>query len=340
MNFSHTFKPMRIFLFTLAILMSIQLAGQTIAGSWYGKADILLSGQHNNYLTELIIKQKGNEIEGIFGYYFKNGYQSVFVRGKYDKKNHVLEINDLPITYFREASIDGVNCYMDFVGTMIASQVRTTMNGYFMTNPKYRYTCPELKVTYTLDTTEEKRQDDIIKTSVSRKLWQPMPQDVVINSAPLVPDTSVTVAVAAAAEVKPEIKSEATPLPEEKKAQELMVSFEKRENIISKEIEVGSDSVRISLYDNGDVDGDTISIFLNKIPVLSGQEITSQALNIYVHLDSKKAINEITMYADNLGKIPPNTALMVVNDGEIRHEIYLSSSLTQNATVRIKRKKR
>ena len=338
MNFSPTFKPMRIFLFSLTILFSLELAGQTIAGSWYGKADILLSGQHNNYLTELIIKQKGNEIEGIFGYYFKNGYQSVFVRGKYDKKNRVVEINDLPITYFREASIDGVNCYMDFVGTMIASQVKTTMNGYFTTNPKYRYTCPELKVTYTLDTNEEKQQDEIIKTSVSRKLWQPMPQDVVVNSAPFVPDTTVTASAAVA--VKPEIQSELTPLPEEKKAQELMVSFEKRENVISKVIEVNSDSVRISLYDNGDIDGDTISIFLNKVPVLASQEITSQALNIYVHLDSKKEFNELTMYADNLGKIPPNTALMVVNDGEIRHEIYLSSSLTQNATVRIKRKKR
>ena len=120
---------MRIFLFTLAILFSIPLAAQTITGSWYGKADILLSGHHSNYLTELIIKQKGDDIEGIFGYYFKNGYQSFFVRGKYDKKKRVLEINDLPITYFRESSIDGVNCYMDLVGTMIASQVKTTMNG-------------------------------------------------------------------------------------------------------------------------------------------------------------------------------------------------------------------
>ena len=333
---------MRIFLFTLAILFSIPLAAQTITGSWYGKADILLSGHHSNYLTELIIKQKGDDIEGIFGYYFKNGYQSVFVRGKYDKKKRVLEINDLPITYFRESSIDGVNCYMDLVGTMIASQVKTTMNGYFMTNPKYRYTCPELKVTYTLDIEEKKQQDEIIKTSVSRKLWQPLPQDVVISSAPLAQDTSATTTSTAVAPIPiatPEIKSEVTPSPDEKQKQELISSFEKRESVLSKEIIVTSDSVRISFYDNGDVDGDTISIFLNKVPVLARQEITAEALNIYVKLDSKKDINEISMFADNLGKFPPNTALMVVNDGENRHEIYLSSSLTQNATVRIRRKK-
>jgi hypothetical protein len=44
------------------------------------------------------------------------------------------------------------------------------------------------------------------------------------------------------------------------------------------------------------------------------------------------------MFAENLGKFPPNTALMIFFDGEKRHEVYLSSSLTQNATVRIRRK--
>ena len=60
---------------------------------------------------------------------------------------------------------------------------------------------------------------------------------------------------------------------------------------------------------------------------------------MYIKLDSTKDVNEVTMFAENLGKYPPNTALMVVYDGEKRHEIYLSSSLTQNASVRVRRKK-
>jgi hypothetical protein len=44
------------------------------------------------------------------------------------------------------------------------------------------------------------------------------------------------------------------------------------------------------------------------------------------------------MFADNLGSIPPNTALMLVNDGKNRFDIRLSSNLQKSATVRIRRK--
>jgi hypothetical protein len=74
--------------------------------------------------------------------------------------------------------------------------------------------------------------------------------------------------------------------------------------------------------------------------VLANQELSSRSLNIYLALDTLSEINEISMFADNLGRIPPNTALMIVSDGINRHEIYLSSSLTQNGAVRLKRKRK
>jgi hypothetical protein len=120
----------------------------------------------------------------------------------------------------------------------------------------------------------------------------------------------------------------------------LTEAFKKRKNIYNKDIEVESDSVRITFYDNGDIDGDTISVFLNGAPVLANQMITDRGTNIYVKLDSMKTSNEISMFAQNLGKYPPNTALMVVTDGNTRYEVYLSSSLSQNAAVRLVRKKK
>ncbi|MDU0220284.1 hypothetical protein, partial [Escherichia coli] len=56
-------------------------------------------------------------------------------------------------------------------------------------------------------------------------------------------------------------------------------------------------------------------------------------------LDSARAYNELTMFADNLGSIPPNTALMIVTDGNKQYQIRLSSNLQKNASVRIRRKK-
>ncbi|MGZ8510392.1 MAG: hypothetical protein ACXWWA_08455, partial [Chitinophagaceae bacterium] len=62
-------------------------------------------------------------------------------------------------------------------------------------------------------------------------------------------------------------------------------------------------------------------------------------LHFDIGIDTTK-LNELSMFADNLGDIPPNTALMIITDGDKQHEIRLSSSLEQNATIRIKKKKK
>jgi hypothetical protein len=324
---------MRGFILSVLTLLCSTAFSQSLTGNWYGKADAALDGSNNNYLTELIIKQKGDEIEGIFGYYYRNGYKSQFIRAHYNKNTRQFILKNIPLTYFRAADIDGVDCMMDFYGTVMMSKVNTTIKGIFETDARHRYTCPEIRVSYTLNTSEL-NQDSLIKNSIARKLWQPNQEDVVINNTP---------AATTPAQVTPEsatIVKHDTTSAEREQVQNIVASFAKRETVLSKEIELQSDSVRISFYDNGDIDGDSISVFLNKIPILTRQALTAQALNIYLKLDSTRDVNEVTMFAQNLGKYPPNTALMVVSDGEHRYEIYLSSSLTQNASVRMRRKRR
>jgi hypothetical protein len=134
--------------------------------------------------------------------------------------------------------------------------------------------------------------------------------------------------------------TDVTPVKEDKSIKKIAESFEKRKPIFNKDLEVESDSVEATFYDNGDIDGDSISVFLNNKLVLSHQGLTAKAINIFMQLDSTKDINEISMFAENLGTIPPNTALMIITDGKNRYEVYMSSSLTQNSTVRLKRKKK
>jgi hypothetical protein len=318
---------MRLIVLTVLIFLffSTLSFAQSAGGSWYGKADALLEGSHNNYLTELILKQKGDEVEGVFGYYYRDGYKSLFVRGKYNKNTRQFVIRQIPLTYFRSPTIDGVDCIMDFHGTIMVSKVQSTIKGRFVSYPKYKHTCPEITVSYTLDMAE-KNQDSLIKNSVARKLWQPQKEDVVITNTSVATPTPDPVIPDTASARKQEL-------------QNLIEVFEQRKTVLSKEIIVASDSVRISFYDNGDIDGDSISVFLNKIPIITKQVLNASAFNVYIKLDSAKDVNEVSMFADNLGKIPPNTALMVVNDGEQRHEIYLSSSLTQNSSVRLRKRK-
>ena len=69
-------------------------------------------------------------------------------------------------------------------------------------------------------------------------------------------------------------------------------------------------------------------------------KLSTRSIHLNIKLDSTKEFNTLSMFANNLGSIPPNTALMMIYDGVKRHEIRLSSSLDKNVAVRIKRKKK
>lgn len=323
----------RILLFLSTLFLSQISFTQTVTGSWYGKADVMIEGSHNNYLTELILKQKGNEVEGIFGYYFKDSYQSFFIRGTYNAKNRQININKVPVIFYASSNRDGIECPMDFIGILMVSKVKNTVRGSFYSADRYKYTCPEIRVHFLLD--QKENEDSVLKTSVAgKKLWKPQQEDFVIT-AQRKEQAKITLADATPSNTS--IFPQSLPVEAEK---QLIEKFVQRKNIYSKDLEIESDSVKISFYDNGDIDGDSISVFLNKKPVLANQKLSSRSLNIYLALDTLAEINEISMFADNLGLIPPNTALMIISDGINRFELYLSSSLTQNGTVRLKRKKK
>jgi len=116
--------------------------------------------------------------------------------------------------------------------------------------------------------------------------------------------------------------------------------FKQRENVIANEIEVASDSIQVDFYDNGEIDGDSISVFFNKQLLAFSQRLSSRSIHFSLKLDPTKEVQELSMYADNLGSIPPNTALMIVTDGKKQQEIRLASNLERNATIRIRRKKK
>jgi hypothetical protein len=306
------------------------VAGQSATGSWYGRADVVARGSNSNYLTEFALKQKGDEVEGLFGYYFKDVYQSFFVRGTYDVRSRQLSIKNLPLLFYGSTSRNGIECPMHFQATLMVSKVSSILKGRFFTEPKYRYTCPELTVMMTLDQNEN--TDSTLRNTVAGTIfWKPSADDVIVSTNTRSGnDTGVQFASSQSTRQTQPVQQ---PDPEEK----LTAEFSKRGNIYEKEIVVYDDSILVSFYDNGDIDDDTISVFLNKKPILVRRGLTARALNIYIGLDSSRNLHELSMFANNLGEFPPNTALMVISDRQMRYEFYLSASLKQNATVRLRR---
>ncbi|AEV97268.1 hypothetical protein A4D02_17125 [Niastella koreensis] len=327
---------LRIILVLLLLVTGRFAFSQSISGSWYGKADVVTQGVYNNYLTELVLKQKGSSVEGVFGYYFKDTYQSFFVRGTYDQTTRQVSIKNLPMLFYQSRGTqNGAECMMDFEGTFRVSKVKSSMNGSFVTIDKYKYTCPEMRVNFTMDVATKNLDSMLSSSIVGKRFWMPQREDVVVKSSmPVVNSAPIsTTGTASIAPVK--ITDSAIDAYSERN---LVAQFTRRKIAYTKDLEIGSDSIRISLYDNGEIDGDTVTVFLNGQPVITHQELTARAVNIYLTLDNSKDVNEVSLFAENLGRIPPNTALMVVTDGISRFEVFLSSSFTQNATVRIRKR--
>ncbi len=101
-----------------------------------------------------------------------------------------------------------------------------------------------------------------------------------------------------------------------------------------KEIKVDTGVVKIDFYDNGQIDGDTISVYTNGMPVVSRKMLTTKPVSMNVRIDMKHLEQEVIMVGENLGTIPPNTALMIINAGDKRYQLYLTSDEKKNAMVR------
>ena len=101
------------------------------------------------------------------------------------------------------------------------------------------------------------------------------------------------------------------------------------------EIKVDTGTIRLDFYDNAQIDGDSITVLVDKQVVLTHQRLSGKPLTTYVKIDLNNTFHEIEMVAENLGSIPPNTAILIITAGKNRHLLSLSSSEVKSARVRI-----
>ena len=108
-----------------------------------------------------------------------------------------------------------------------------------------------------------------------------------------------------------------------------------RENNLVRTITTSEENIQIDLYDNGTIDNDTISVYHNNELVISNSRLTYTPISIKIKCSTTDNRHELTVVAENLGDIPPNTALMVIKSGNQRerYEIFLASTELRNAKV-------
>jgi hypothetical protein len=107
-----------------------------------------------------------------------------------------------------------------------------------------------------------------------------------------------------------------------------------RKKVLVKEIPLAGDSIELSFYDNAEIDGDSITLFLNNQLIFQHIRLLGSAYTIKLAVKQMEETNELTMVAENLGSIPPNTSYMIaIVDGK-RYDARLESTEGSSAMIR------
>jgi len=174
-----------------------------------------------------------------------------------------------------------------------------------------------------LDLTNTSQVNDLVnrikKVNTAQKNKQPgvtVDKDTVVKTAPPPPPARI--------EKPSTTQEEAIPVPEVIKT---------RSNPLIKTITTNLPDIKVELYDNGDIDGDTITVYDNNRVIAWKKGLTDKPVILNVKADTDNATHEFVMVADNLGSIPPNTALMVITTGGKRYQLFISSDKQKNAKV-------
>ncbi len=337
---------------------AVPALAQQINGQWRGffnsKGDIVMYGSDNTeYVLELEIQ--GKKVSGFSYSYFQGRKYYVICKldGTYypaTKSIKVIETERVK----GNTPPDFQDCFQVHYLTYKKEGKAEQLSGRWITAPGQQSSCGDGATTLsrrTLDkslsklNTSRRQQPAIKKQTVpdkaTAKTAKPAPplvkKETPVRTTP--PPAPVTVKPD-----PPKTAPPAVPQPEVVKQEnnnaKTDLSFEKRKQDVLKTIEIENETFRVDLYDNGEVDGDSVSLFYNNKLILSHKRLSAKPLTLNLDATTGDAINELTMYAENLGEIPPNTALMVVTDGDKRYEVRIASDLKNSGTIRFIHKKR
>lgn len=93
-------------------------------------------------------------------------------------------------------------------------------------------------------------------------------------------------------------------------------------------VKVNSNQLVIRVYDHKKIDGDIISLNHNGQWILFRHELIAQPYEFQVKLERGSDKNYLMLFANNIGREPPNTAALWISDGETEQKVILNSDMS------------
>jgi hypothetical protein len=79
-----------------------------------------------------------------------------------------------------------------------------------------------------------------------------------------------------------------------------------------------------------------VSIYLDGALLMANKRLSNKPITFTLQVDEGNPEHTLVMVAENLGRIPPNTSLMIIQDGDKRHQVSITSTEQKNAMVRFR----
>lgn len=99
-------------------------------------------------------------------------------------------------------------------------------------------------------------------------------------------------------------------------------------------VKVKSQYITLEIYDHKRDDGDIVSLNYNGRWILENYRLDKEKHTVDVFIENvADAPNYLILYAHNLGGVPPNTAAIVIDDGERKQQFVLNSDLKESDVI-------
>lgn len=92
-------------------------------------------------------------------------------------------------------------------------------------------------------------------------------------------------------------------------------------------------NLTIEFFDNAEIDGDSISMFIDDVLVLHKKELGSLALPFKLYKPAEGRQLSVRVVAENLGRIPPNTALVQITAASGIKRFFMQSDERSNGVI-------
>ena len=324
-------------LFSLLTFVCTSAFAQPITGVWKGKI--------GRQRAEVKIIQKGDSLTGTSYYYDAAGaYRRYSIKGYFNQQNNSVVWWDDALVEEKTGKLSFANpgalpmlSSADFNcpggGEMLLDGATHPQEKEEATTPLHlkKFDDPQFgdEWDYVIDNfTQGTNHPDIID-SVALIAARPQQKKEVAKAPPVPKENPRAVIVPPMPE--PVIKKEppiTEPLTVEQK-------FTTRKKIVALDIPLEGDSIEMRFYDNAEIDGDSISLFLNDRLLFQHIRLAATAYIIKLPVADLQDNNELVMVAENLGTIPPNTSYMVAEAGGKRYEARLASTENSSALIRL-----